>query len=249
MAACGDGDGKNSGVSAAGTTTVVTSPSTVVATTVGGTSQGTVLTTAGATLKAAPQPTLFIAGGGPDAECRTLGGAGWTIDCGRVDMAGGSRTWVVQTRVVGTGTEARADVVHWSQGKGAWLTDLTYHSTSFEVTTVRVRAADLTGDGKSELVFGFHRTGSGSILTYDIVGDSAATGPAVIAARDLSHGRATVETGKITDYQAAYPNNEPNCCPAYIQVSSVTYGAGSFRALETARLPPATGPSTSPNDV
>ena len=114
---------------------------------------------------------------------------------------------------------------------------------------IKVKAADLTGDGKSELVFGFHRAGSGSILTYDIIGDSAAKGPVVLAARDLPHGRATVELGKITDYHAAYPNNEPNCCPAYIQVSTITYVTGSFRAVATTRVAPATGPSTSPSDV
>ena len=264
-AACGDGDDEkeSAAVAAAGSTTLPTTSTSAVAppstspgttqltpvtTTAGGTAQGTVLTTAVATLKPAPQPTVFFAGGGADADCRTLVEAGWTIDCGRVDMAGGSRTWVVQTRATGTGTEARAAVVHWSQARGAWLSDVTYRSTSFEVQTIKVRAADLTGDGKSELVFGFHRTGSGSILTYDIVGDSVADGPVVLAARDLSHGRATVEPGKITDYQAAYPNNEPNCCPAYVQVSTVTYATGSFRAVATTRVPPATGPSTSPND-
>ena len=263
--ACGSGDGGNedAAVGAAGGTTLSTPSTSAVAppstapgaatvTTGGGTVDGAALTTAVATLKPAPQPTVFFSGGGPDADCRTIVEAGWTIDCGRVDMAGGSRTWVVQTRAMGTGTEGRAAVVHWSQGKGAWLTDLTYSGTPSELQAIKVRAADLTGDGKAEVVFGFHRTGSGSILTYDIVGDSVANGPVVLAARDLSHGRATVEPGKITDYQAAYPNNEPNCCPAYIQVSTVTYAAGTFRAVPTTRQAPATGPSTSTtssNDV
>jgi hypothetical protein len=113
---------------------------------------------------------------------------------------------------------------------------------------VNVRQLDLTGDGKPEMVFGYHLTGSGSILAYDIV-EGSASPLAVSAARQLSHGRAMVVPGSITDYEAKYPNGEPNCCPAYIQVSEVTYSGGQFRVVETGQNDAGTGPPADPNDI
>jgi hypothetical protein len=162
-------------------------------------------------------------------------------------MAGGTWVWLTEYRPAGALKEWQALVVHWSQGKGAWLTDLRLADT-MGIAQVNVRQVDITGDGKPEMVFGYHRTGSGSILAYDIVEGS--TSPlAVSAARQLSHGRATVAPGSITDYEAEYPNGEPNCCPAYIQVSVVTYSGGQFRVVETGQNDPGTGPPADPNDI
>ena len=82
----------------------------------------------------------------------------------------GRRTWVWLTeyRPSGAFKEWQAFVLHWSQGKGAWLVDLRLADT-MGIAQVNVRQLDLTGDGKPEMVFGYHLTGSGSILAYDIV--------------------------------------------------------------------------------
>jgi len=208
---------------------------------------GTVVTDAGALLEPAPQPTLQSTNG-PDSDCTTLGDASWTLDgCAPVAMAGGTWVWLTEYRPSGALKEWQAYVLHWSQGKGAWLTDLRLSET-MGIAQVNVRQLDLTGDGKAEMVFGFHRTGSGSILVYDIVSGSASP-LAVSASRQLSHGRATVTSGGITDYEAKYPNGEPNCCPAYIQVSEVTYSGGQFRVVETGHDDAGTGPPPDSNDI
>ena len=259
-AVSGDDDGKDV---AAGTTTssVVGATSTVV----GATSlapvttdapapvttavpSGTVVTSAGAFLEEAPQPTVHSTKG-PDSDCALLVDVGWTVDkCDRVVMAGGERVWLTEFRPSGPFKEWQAVVLHWSQGKGAWLVDLQLGDQD-EFAEVNVRAADLTADGPPELVFGFHLTGSGSILVYDIVVDGPGDLAIVGASRQLSHGRATVVPGLITDYEAKYPNGEPNCCPAYIQVSEVTYSAGAFRVVETVQNDPGTGPPADPADI
>jgi hypothetical protein len=96
--------------------------------------------------------------------------------------------------------------VHFSQGKGAWLLDLRHTDDAGQtVTGVRVRKGDLTGDGKPELVFGFRISGSGAILAYDIVVDSAGGDPRVAASRELSHGQATVAAPVVNDREAKYP--------------------------------------------
>ena len=212
-----------------------------------GVPSGTVVTASGALLEQAPQPTLHSTAG-PDTDCTALADGGWTLDgCAPVDMAGGTWVWLTEYRPSGPVKEWRALVLHWSQGKGAWLTDLRLADAT-GIAQINVRQLDLTGDGKPEIVFGYHLDGSGSILAYDIVQGS--TSPlAVSAARQLSHGRATVAPGAITDYDAKYPNGEPNCCPAYIQVSEVTYSGGQFRVIETGHDDPGTGPPADPNDI
>ncbi|HEX7277575.1 MAG TPA: hypothetical protein VF244_09405, partial [Acidimicrobiales bacterium] len=199
-------------------------------------------------LEDAPQPTVQSTEG-PDTDCALLGDAGWTVDkCDRVAMAGGERVWLTEFRPSGPFKEYRAFVLQWSQGKGAWLTHLRL-AEGDGIAEVNVREADLTGDGSPELVFGFHMTGSGSILAYDVVVDGPGGLATVAASRGLSHGRATVATGLITDSEAKYPNNAPNCCPAYIQVSEVTYSGGTFRVTETAKNDPGTGPPPDPGDL
>jgi hypothetical protein len=146
-------------------------------------------------------------------------------------MSDGARVWLVEHKPVATSaTEAwRAFVLQWSQGKGAWLVDLEYRDDDASVVfDVNVLASDLTGDGRPELVFGYHFNGSGSILGYDVVTSAATGGPTVAVHRELSHGSALVADGTITDYDARYPNNEPNCCPAYIQKSTVSEHGGSW---------------------
>jgi hypothetical protein len=215
---------------------------------------GTVVTSQGATLEAAPQPTVQSTQG-PSTDCHGLGDAGFTVDdCGRVEMAGGTRVWLVETKPATAASAPfkplRAYVMHFSQGRGAWLVDLRHADDAGQtVTGVRVREADLTGDGKPELVFGFRVSGSGAILAYDIVVDSAGGDPKVAASRQLSHGQATVAAPVINDREAKYPNGEPNCCPAFIQKSTVSFSGGSFRVVETGRDDPTTGSPPGPFDL
>lgn len=202
---------------------------------------GTIVTGAGSLLQPAPQPTVQSTLG-PNVDCHKLADAGWTADCARVDTVGGTRIWLTESKPAGALKAWRVYVLHFSQGKGAWLVDLrhTDEGIGAGLVDVKVLATDLTADGKPELVFGFRHGGSGSILAYDIVVDAAGGDPKVAASRNLSHGSATVKGGLIVDYEAKYPNGEPNCCPGYVQESVVQYISGNFRLVEGARQPPAT---------
>jgi hypothetical protein len=186
----------------------------------------------GGALLSAPPPPVTQSTESPDVDCNALGDAGWTVKaCGTASMAGGERVWLVEHKPVPTSaTEAwRTLVLQWNQGKGAWLVDLEYRDDDASVVLdINVLESDLTGDGKPELVFGYHFSGSGSILGYDVVASTPGAAPAVAVHRELSHGAALVAEGVITDYDAKYPNNEPNCCPAYIQMSTVSYDAGTW---------------------
>jgi hypothetical protein len=206
-------------------------------------SEGTRVSASGALLAVAPAPTVQSIEPST-ADCTKLGDPGWTVQCGKVDMVGGRRAWLVEQRHSGGLLEWRTRVVSWSEDKGAWLIDLAYPAAddnpaapgSREFAAVTVKGADLTGDGKAELVFGFRSSGSGAILAYDVVTDHGDAPARVVASRDLAHGQASIANGLITDYAAQYPNNEPNCCPAYVQESTVYWSRDGFRAVAGERV-------------
>jgi hypothetical protein len=193
----------------------------------------------GAVLAAPPAP-VPKSSQPPQADCRALGDAGWTVHgCGQVAMAGGERVWLTErTAVPGSATEAwRAYVLHWSANDRAWIVDLRFEDdVAAQVFDVNVLASDLTGDGKAELVFGFRYTGTGSVLGYDVVGDGPDGRVAIRVHRELSHGAALVTGGRIVDYGAQYPNGEPNCCPAYTQRSIVSASGDAWYVTPDARV-------------
>lgn len=258
-AACGGG-GKKATVAGGTTTTPTTVAATttsVAVTTTGAKATtttkgaaGTVLTAAGALLEAAPQPTVQSTQG-PAADCHTLGDTGFTVeDCGRVDTAGGTRVWLVESKPGSPAKINRVFVMHFSQGKGAWLVDLRFADDKGPtVSGVKVHTGDLTGDGKPEIIVAFHMLGSGSFLNYDLVTDSAGGEPKVAASRQLSHGQASLVPPAINDREAKYPNGEPNCCPAFLQNATVSFSNGSFRVVETTRDNPNTAPPIGPNPL
>jgi hypothetical protein len=190
-------------------------------------------------LLAAPAPSVTKSTASPTADCHTLGDPGWTVaDCSTVTMAGGRRAWLTEHRSVpGSATDGwRAYVVRWSQDEGAWLVDLRFEDdAAAQVLGVNVIAADLTGDTKPELVFGFHYTGTSEVLGYDVVADGPGGTAVTRVHRDLERGAAMVAGGKITDYDAQYPNGEPNCCPAYVQESTVSHQDGAWYVTPVAR--------------
>lgn len=197
------------------------------------------LGTSSAYLQPAFQPTLQSTSP-PTADCHTIGDTGWTVKaCGAADMAGGSRVWLVSSKAQSPANLLQAKVVHWSQGKGAWLVDLAFTtSPAVDFATINVKAADLDGDGKVELVFGYRTAGTGAYLSYDVVTDGNQTGPSVAATRQgLAKGQASVTTGSITDYAAVYPNNEPQCCPPAFAKAVVKYANGSYKATPSGQVP------------
>jgi hypothetical protein len=66
----------------------------------------------------------------------------------------------------------------------------------------------------------------------------------VVGHRELSHGAALVSKHDIVDVSAEYPNDEPTCCPAYLQQSKVTATGSAIMATAIARLDPETSDFT-----
>jgi hypothetical protein len=212
---------------------------------------GAVLSGSGSFLAPPPSSPAVQSTQPATADCTALGDAGWTVECGRVTMAGGARVWLVERKPQAPTTVWRAFVLTWSQGSGAWLVDLMFANDGagpgkvpeLDLTSVKVKAADLSGDGRPELVFGFRSVGTGQYLSYDVVTDSPTSGPSVGASRQgLAKGQATVANGAITEYTAAYPNNEPTCCPPYVEKRTVEFVGGSFRLVDRGQVPEAVGP-------
>ena len=241
----GGDDAPKTGPATSGPTTSTTTSSTTPPPTplapppAGPTPDATPVDASGAVLSAPPPPATKSSEP-PAAECHALGDTSWSVeDCAKVAMAGGERVWLTEHKPVpGSATEAwRAYVLHWSQANGGWVVDLLFEDdAAAQVFDVNVLASDLTGDGKPELVFGFHYTGTGSILGYDVVTDGPGASVATRVHRELSHGAALVADGKITDYDARYPNGEPNCCPAYTQRSTVSALGGTWYVTPEAQV-------------
>jgi hypothetical protein len=180
--------------------------------------QGDVVSAMGALL--APSNEAVQSDAGPDAPCQNIIDSGWAQDdCG----IAGSYLWFVERNgAVGeAGTGWQAFLASFDTARGAWVKVLKYADPSGEsVTSVTGRTAALSsGDG--DAVFAFRNQGTGDILSYDIVGTGG--DPVVLAHREISHGEATLDGSSILDTEAEYPNGEPNCCPAYFQLSRVSW--------------------------
>lgn len=220
-------------------TTTATTTAPTAASTAGG---ATVLGPHGALLSAPPPPgTQSNAPEG--ADCHSLGDPGWTVSaCASFTFPDATRAWLVEERTAAGGAKGwRVYVLHFSQGKGAWLMDLWYKDdTGTTVNSAKVVTADLTRTGKASLVVGFRYPGSGAILAYDVVANfdsGASAAPTVAFHRELPHGQASVETGQLVDYAAQYPNGEPNCCPAYFIESRIAERGGRWVATPAGRVP------------
>lgn len=153
-------------------------------------------------------------------QCNTFAQAG---------PSGASVVALVEKQPGPAATEAwRAFVLHFSYGSGKWLVDLEYDDDSgAQTSSIKYVVKDMTGDGISELVFGFHLLGSGAILDYDVV-DGLFSGVHVAVHRELSHGQAKVAVSGVTDWQAKYENGAPNCCPTYIEQDTVSWSGSGW---------------------
>lgn len=171
---------------------------------------------------------------GPDAPCTNIIDAGWAQEaCGTA----GSYYWFVERNgAVGQqGTGWQAFLATFDQDRGGWIKLLAYSDPKGEqITSITGRTASLSAhDGN--VVFAFRNQGTGQILSYDILGVEG--DPTVLAHRDVAHGEATLDGPTILDSEAEYPNDEPNCCPAYFQQSRVSWrdSDGQFVVAPVAR--------------
>src|SRR4051812_35288229 len=184
----------------------------------GGEPQGTTLGYEDALLQPLSLPVETPAA--ENASCDDVVDKGWVVDdCGAV----ANYAWVVSRHgAVGEpGTGWQAYVAYFDSDKGSWVKLLSYTDTAGDtVTEITGRSAPLSGAGE-DIIFAYRNQGTGDILSYDIVGTSS--DPTVLAHREISHGTATLDGASILDTEAKYPNGEPNCCPAYFQLSRVSW--------------------------
>jgi hypothetical protein len=187
----------------------------------------------------------------PDQGCPRLLETG-DGDCAVVRMAGGTAIFTVE-RVLAPGESAdptneqpwhvtiltRSPTI-----KNGWQTALGTPTSegapdqSPSYLNVTVKVADVTGDGKPELVIGYRHAGTGGILEYDVVTYPKGGRMRVAAHRDLYKGVAAIRKHTIIDYTASYGPNDPNCCPKAIIKATVAWNHGAFRVIHRASLSP-----------
>ena len=99
--------------------------------------------------------------------------------------------------------------------------------------------ADATGDGNDELLLGYRSEGTGQILDVDVV-DTARDGtPRILAHDQLYKGTAIVREGRLVTYTPVYRTADANCCPTWIERSTVRFRDGALRVDAGPRVPTA----------
>jgi hypothetical protein len=110
---------------------------------------------------------------------------------------------------------------------------------------VTATVADVTGDGRDEVVLGYRSEGTGQILDFDVVGTDPAGTPRVLAHDQVYKGNVRVRDGRLVTYAPVYRRADANCCPEWIERADVAFRDGAFHVrkvwkvpTEQARIPP-----------
>ena len=234
VAACG-GSGHN-GMSSSATTKASASTTTAAAST--GLHAGDRVTSTGTQLEAPSSPdTRQI---DPEQGCRTFvetpGG-----QCEIVMMAGGNALWTLDA-LPGTGTgeqvwHLRIRVRSKSMPDGGWDVALALpEKPDLMFANVSVKAVDVTGDGRPELLVGYRSGGTGQFETYDVVTYEQGRQLEVAAHRPRLHkGSVALEGTTIVDYSA--DEQSPECCPARARRTAIAFNGGEFRVTEAGDVP------------
>jgi hypothetical protein len=210
----GDGDRVTAGsTTSSSTTSTSTSTSTTTTTAPSTTSSPT---TAAPATTATPTTVVFpvVTGQGAvlrppaTAETRTvplntgcegLGDPGWTVACGTANARGGVLAWVVESMSTAGGETARRAMV-FRRGAGGQQWSLVLQASDdsgAQFTAIRARVEDLSGDGPSEIAFGFTRVGASGVLAVDVV-----EGPGnLVVHRELPRGVARVSSGQLDTWR------------------------------------------------
>jgi hypothetical protein len=175
-----------------------------------------------------------------DAEqaCRTfLETPGGT--CEIVMMAGGNALWTVEAvEATGTGEQTwrvRIRVRSKTMPDGGWDIALALPDNGM-FANVAVRAADVTGDGRPELLVGYRSGGTGQFESYDVVTYEPGEQLEVGAHRQGLHkGSVALDGTTIVDYSA--DEESPECCPTQARRTAIAFGSGAFRVTGVADVP------------
>ncbi|MBI4261051.1 MAG: hypothetical protein HY658_10835, partial [Actinobacteria bacterium] len=178
------------------------------------------------------------------APCTALVTPGRLGTCGFVDMAGGRVAWVVERRPAAGGDAFAARLFTHVASAGGWVERLAAEDADgTRWDDVRILAADVTGDGRPEVLAGFRLDGEGEALSYDIVVYPSGDVPRVAAHPGAAGmGAVLVAGGAIEEYAASYPNDEPVCCPPAFVHRTIRHVDGFFRVVATDTVVPGSVP-------
>ena len=218
-------------------TTAAPAPTTTVAPSTG-LQVGDRVTPKGTQLEAPPSPdTRQI---DPEQACRTFvetpGG-----QCEIVMMAGGNALWTLDA-LPGTGTgeqiwHVRIRARSKSMPDGGWDVALALPQTPDPLfANASVKAADVTGDGRPELLVGYRSGGTGQFEAYDVVTYEQGKQLEVAAHRQRLHkGSVALEGTTIVDYSAN--EQSPECCSTTARRTAIAFNGGEFRVTEAGDVP------------
>jgi hypothetical protein len=203
------GTSTSSSSSTSTSTSTSTSSTTVAATTTTPSSVATattapattavlpVVTGDGAVLRPPQTPDLRSMTGN---DCRTLADEDWTAACGTFTAKDASLVWLIESMTTTSGRTARRALVLRRSAGSTWSVVLQFHDDAgVRFSSINARVADLSGDGKDEVAFGFHA--GDTSLSVDVV-----EGPgSVVVHRDLSRGVARVSSGQLDTWRRVDP--------------------------------------------
>jgi hypothetical protein len=234
VAACG---GSEHNEKSSPTTTVASKPTTTVAP-AADLQVGDRVTPKGTQLQAPSSPdTRQI---DPEQACRTFvetpGG-----QCDIVMMAGGNALWTLDA-LPGTGMgeqvwHVRIRARSKSMPDGGWDVALALADRPDPVfANVSVKAADVTGDGRPELLVGYRAAGTGQFEAYDVITYEQGKALEVAAHRPRLHkGSVALEGTTIVDYSA--DEQSPECCATTARRTAIVFNGGEFRVTEARDVP------------
>jgi hypothetical protein len=181
----------------------------------------------------------------PDQGCQVLLDAG-TGDCAVLETAHGtlvftieagpyesdvlvSRPWTVRvyrsSKAVSDGEEVGLETRPQGTEPGPVFAGVT------------AKTADVSGDGKPELLIGYRSEGTGQFLDVDIVSTKADGAPVVLAHERLDHGVVKLANGHFIQYTPVYEKGDANCCPTFIERDTVRWRNGAFHVERGPRVP------------
>jgi hypothetical protein len=226
VAACGSsGDGEKSSPSTATTASAGPKPGDKV------TSKGTQLVK-----PSSPETRQIDAEQGcrtfvetPDGRCEIVmmagGNALWTIDA-FPGSGPGEQVWRVRIRVRSP-----------SMPDGGWDVALALPESPDPLfANVAAKSADVTGDGRPELLVGYRSVGTGQFEAYDVVAYEPGQPLEVAAHREGLHKGSVELVGiRIVDYSA--DEESPECCPTRARRTAIVFEDGAFVVAESVDVP------------